>query len=205
MNGHRARPLVITETDSESWPESECSRTTSQDPRKGATGRSWVWPLMTSWNPLILTGIARGWWRAWGTRRWGRWEWTGWRSKSSASASAMEKSKNLWRGDWEPHRVLRFNFSFLTVIYGDWFIPDVNDEVDSDLNEASGLAGDQDEGVFEEFANTLLQMPQDLVRTTTKYTTMQILESVRAVTTSEVSRLCCNMMSAWNLAMMNEK
>jgi len=48
-------------------------------------------------------------------------------------------------------------------------------------------------------------MAQDLARTTTKYTTMQILERARAVTTSKVSRLRCNKMSAWNLAMREEK
>jgi hypothetical protein len=81
----------------------------------------------------------------------------------------------------------------------------VNDEVDSDVNEASGLAGDEDDGIFEDFADKVLAMAQDLARTTTKYTTMQILERARAVTTSKVSRLRCNKMSAWNLAMREEK
>jgi len=48
-------------------------------------------------------------------------------------------------------------------------------------------------------------MAQDLARTTTKYATMPILECARAVTTSKVSRLRCNKMSAWNLAMREEK
>jgi len=48
-------------------------------------------------------------------------------------------------------------------------------------------------------------MAQDLARTTTKYTTMQILERAKPVTTSKVSRLRCNKMSAWNLAMREEK
>jgi len=51
----------------------------------------------------------------------------------------------------------------------------VNEEVDSDVNEASGLAGDEDNGIFEDIADTVLAMAQDLARTTTKYTTMQIL------------------------------
>ena len=80
----------------------------------------------------------------------------------------------------------------------------MNDEVDSDVNEASGLAGDEDDGIFEDFADKVLSMAQDLARTTTKYTTMQILERARAVTTSKVSRLRCNKMSAWNLAMREE-
>jgi hypothetical protein len=74
-----------------------------------------------------------------------------------------------------------------------------------DVNEASGLAGDEDDGIFKDFADKVLAMAQDLARTTTKYTTMQILEHVRAVTTSKVSRLRCNKMSAWNLAMREEK
>jgi hypothetical protein len=65
----------------------------------------------------------------------------------------------------------------------------VNDEVDSDVNEASGLAADEDDGSFEDFADKVLAMAQDLARTTTKYTIMQILECARAVTTSKVSRL----------------
>jgi len=81
----------------------------------------------------------------------------------------------------------------------------VNDEVDSDVNEASGLAGDEDDDIFEDFADKVLATAQDLARTTTKYTTMQILECARAVTTSKVSRLRCNKMSAWNLAMREEK
>jgi hypothetical protein len=81
----------------------------------------------------------------------------------------------------------------------------VNDEVDSDVNEASGLARDEDDGIFENFADKVLAMAQDLARTTTKYTTMQILERARAVTTSKVSRLRCNKMSAWNLAMREEE
>jgi len=81
----------------------------------------------------------------------------------------------------------------------------VNDEVDSDVNEASGLAGDEEDGTFEDFADKVLAMAQHLARTTTKYTTMQILERPRAVTTSKVSRLCCNKMSAWNLAMREGK
>ena len=48
-------------------------------------------------------------------------------------------------------------------------------------------------------------MAQDLARTRTKYTTMQILERARAVNTSEVSRLGCNKMIAWNLPMREEK
>jgi len=48
-------------------------------------------------------------------------------------------------------------------------------------------------------------MAKDLARTMTKYTTMQILQRARAVTTSKVSLLRCNKMRAWNLAMMQEK
>jgi hypothetical protein len=81
----------------------------------------------------------------------------------------------------------------------------VNDEVDSDVNEASGLARDEDDGIFEDFADKVHAMAQDLARTMTKYTTMQILERARAVTTSKVSRLHCNKMSTWNLAMREEK
>jgi hypothetical protein len=81
----------------------------------------------------------------------------------------------------------------------------VNDEVDSDVNEASGLAGDEDDGISGEFANKVLTTAQDLPGTTTKYTTMQILERARAVTSSKVSRLCCNKMIAWNVAMREEK
>jgi len=81
----------------------------------------------------------------------------------------------------------------------------VKDEVDLDVNEASGHAGDEDDDIFEDFADKVLAMEQDFARTTTKYTTMQILERERAVTTSKVSRLRCNKMSAWNLAMREEK
>jgi hypothetical protein len=81
----------------------------------------------------------------------------------------------------------------------------VNDEVDWDVNEASGHSGDKDDGIFEDFADKVLAMAQDLARTRTKYTTMQILEGARAVTTSKVSRLRCNKISAWNLAMREEK
>jgi len=48
-------------------------------------------------------------------------------------------------------------------------------------------------------------MAKDLARMMNKYTTMQILQCARAVTTSKVSRLRCNKMSAWNLAMREEK
>ena len=48
-------------------------------------------------------------------------------------------------------------------------------------------------------------MAQDLARTMNKYTTMQIVERTMAVTTSNVSRLRCNEMSAWNFAMREEK
>jgi len=58
---------------------------------------------------------------------------------------------------------------------------------------------------FEDFADKVLAMAQDLARTTTKYTTMQILERARAVTTSKVSRLRCNNISTWNLAMREER
>jgi hypothetical protein len=74
-----------------------------------------------------------------------------------------------------------------------------------DVNEASGLAGDEDDGIFEDFTDNVLAMAQDFSRTKTKYTTMQILECVRAVTTSTVSRLRCNKMRAWNLEMREEK
>ena len=73
------------------------------------------------------------------------------------------------------------------------------------MNEESCLPRDEDDGIFEDFAYKVLAMAQDLARMTTKYTTMQILESVSAVTTSQVSRLSCNKMSAWNLAMRAEK
>jgi len=79
----------------------------------------------------------------------------------------------------------------------------VNDEVDSDVNKASGLAGDEDNSILEDFADKVLVI--DLARTTTKYTTMQILERARALTASKVSRLGCNKMSTWNLAMREEK
>jgi hypothetical protein len=81
----------------------------------------------------------------------------------------------------------------------------VNDQVDSDVNEASGLAGDEDDRIFENCADKVLDVAQDLARTTTKYTTMQILECARAESTSKVSHLRCNKMSAWNLAMREEK
>jgi len=84
-------------------------------------------------------------------------------------------------------------------------IQDANDEVDSDVNEACGLAGAEDEGIFDDFADNVLLMAPDLARWTTKYTTMQIPECARAVTTSKVSRLRCNKLSAWNLAMREEK
>jgi hypothetical protein len=80
----------------------------------------------------------------------------------------------------------------------------VNDEVDSDVNEASGPAGDEHDSTFDDFPNTVLQMAQDLARTTTQYTTMPILKRAMAVTTSKVSRLGCNKMSTWNLAMREE-
>ena len=81
----------------------------------------------------------------------------------------------------------------------------MNDEVDSDGNEASGLAGDEDDGIFKDFADKVLAMAQDLARTTTKHTAMQILVRAKAVTTSKVSGLRFNKMSAWNLAMREEK
>jgi hypothetical protein len=81
----------------------------------------------------------------------------------------------------------------------------VNYEVDSDVNEASGLAGDEDDAILEDFADKVLAMEQDLARTMTKYTTMRIIERARAVTTSKVSRLCCNKMIPWNVAMREEK
>jgi hypothetical protein len=70
-----------------------------------------------------------------------------------------------------------------------------------DVNEASRLAGDEDDGIFINIGDKVLAMAHNLARTTTKYTTIQIVEWARAVTTSKVSRLCCNKMRAWNLAM----
>ena len=81
----------------------------------------------------------------------------------------------------------------------------MNDEVDSDVNETSGLAGDQDDFHIEDFADKVLAIAQDLARTTTKDTTMQILNRARAATTSKVFRLHCTKMSAWNLPMSEEK
>jgi hypothetical protein len=81
----------------------------------------------------------------------------------------------------------------------------VNHEVDSDVNEASCPAGDEDDGIFEDFTDKSRAVAQNLGATTTKYTNMQILERALAVTTSKVSRLHCNKMSAWNLAMREEK
>jgi hypothetical protein len=60
MNGNRGRRLVRAETDSESGTQSEPSNTRAKEPRKVATRRSWVRPLITSLYPLILTGIACG-------------------------------------------------------------------------------------------------------------------------------------------------
>jgi hypothetical protein len=113
--------------------------------------------------------------------------------------------KNLWRRDREPQRVLKFDFPFLTVIYGDWFVQHPNHQVNLDGNKASGIAGDSDDCLFEHFAYKVLAMAQDLPRMTTKYTTIQILERARAVTTSKLSSLRCNKMSTWNLAMKEEK
>jgi len=81
----------------------------------------------------------------------------------------------------------------------------VNDEVNLDVNEASGLTGDEDDGIFMVFADKVLMMGRDLARTTTNYTTMQILERARAVTTSKAYCLRCNKMSTWNLAIREEK
>jgi len=66
--------------------------------------------------------------------------------------------KNLWRGDREPQRVLKFDFPFLTGIYCGWFVQDANDEVESDVNEASSFAGDEDDGIFGDFADKVLAM-----------------------------------------------
>jgi len=115
------------------------------------------------------------------------------------------EGKNLCRGDREPQRFLKFDFLFLTGIYGDWFVHDDNDQVDSDVNESSGLAADEDNAIIEDFADKVLVMAQVLARTTTEYTAMQNLEHVSTATTSEVSRLRSNKMSAWNLAMREEK
>jgi len=113
--------------------------------------------------------------------------------------------KNRCRRAPQPQRVLKLGFPLGPGIYGDWFVQDENDEVDSDVTEASGHAGDENDGIFEDFADKVLAMGQDLARMTTKYTTMQILKHARAVTTSKLSRLLCNKMSAWNLAMREEK
>jgi len=60
MNGNRGRCLVRAETNSESGNQSEPSNTRAKEPRKVATRRSSVRPLITSLYPLILTGIACG-------------------------------------------------------------------------------------------------------------------------------------------------
>jgi len=60
--------------------------------------------------------------------------------------------KNLWRGDREPERVLKFDIAFLTTIYGEWFIQDAHDTVDSDVNKSSDLGRDEDDGNFEHLA-----------------------------------------------------
>jgi len=52
--------LTLAETDSDSGTQSESSNTRAKEPRKVATRRSWVRPLITSLYPLILTGIACG-------------------------------------------------------------------------------------------------------------------------------------------------
>jgi len=81
----------------------------------------------------------------------------------------------------------------------------VNHKLDLDENEASGLAGDEDNGISEDFADKELVTVPDLARMTTKYTTIQVVVRARAGTTSKVSHLRCNMMSAWNLPMREEK
>jgi hypothetical protein len=58
MNGNRGRRLFTTETDSESGTQLESSNTSSMEPRKVVTRRSWFTPLITSLYPLIQTGIA---------------------------------------------------------------------------------------------------------------------------------------------------
>jgi len=60
MNGTQERRLFRAETDSESGPQSEPSNTRAKEPRKVATRRYWVRPLISSLNPLTLTGIACG-------------------------------------------------------------------------------------------------------------------------------------------------
>jgi len=91
MNGNRGRRLVRAATDPESGTQSEPSNMRAKEPRMVANRRSWVRPLITSLYPLILTGIACGWWRAWRRRSGGRWGWRGWTRKWSASASAREQ------------------------------------------------------------------------------------------------------------------
>ena len=115
------------------------------------------------------------------------------------------ENKKLWRGDREPQRVLNFNCPFLTGSYSDWFIQEANNDVESDVQETSGHAGGRDDGTFEDFADKVLAMAQDLARKTSKYTTTQIPKRARAVTSSKVSRLRWNMMSAWHLEMREEK
>jgi len=103
MNGNRGRRLVRAETDSESGTQSEPSKMRAKEPRKVATRRSWVRPLITSLYQLILTGIACGWWRAWRRRSWGRWGWRGWRREWSANALATEKEKT-YEEEIESHK-----------------------------------------------------------------------------------------------------
>jgi len=112
---------------------------------------------------------------------------------------------NLWWGVRGPQRVLKFDFSFHTVVYGDRFVQDANDQVDWDVNETFSVARDADDGILEKITGIVLPMAPDLASTMTKYTTMQILNVGRPVPTYIVSRLRCNKTSVWNLVMREQK
>jgi len=74
-----------------------------------------------------------------------------------------------------------------------------------DVNKASGLAGDEDNGILVDSADKVLATANDFARMMTKYTTIQILQCAKAVTTSKVSSLRCNKINTWKLAMREEK
>jgi hypothetical protein len=84
-------------------------------------------------------------------------------------------------------------------------VQDANDEVHADVNEQSALAGEDDDGIVEDLSDKVLAMAQDHTRMTFKYTTMQLIDRARPVTTAKVSRLRCNKMRSWNIAMREEK
>lgn len=64
---------------------------------------------------------------------------------------------------------------------------------------------EEDESIFSDFAAKIIAMAQELARTNSKYSTQEILERALDITSSAAKRLKVKKVSAWHVALAEEK